>query len=344
MVLGIVDDAELAWCDAMNLVIAVNDKRAIGKGLYGGRMAVWGMPNLEGYMLWQSSYALGKKVESVNSKVAAIGCGGVIAMTDVENILLRIFLHHEPGTSPETETLTLPNSMEPVAAMLANLLACLELDDISNLFANIAADIFVVVDIAKEADTLRVFALGVDEMFALSDVADFILNIVADREDGFLQLPLIDLREEVSLVFDRVGTCGEPFMTVYPFSLCIVPGSNEVVVVPLLFVEGTELDEPIAHHVGIRSEATLDFLHGVACDLRPVLLMAIDNLQAAAIFGRHGGCHLEVFLRVAVPFLFLLGANLDVEAVGVEATAGKLVDDDGTVDATGEQDGDALVT
>ena len=53
---------------------------------------------------------------------------------------------------------------------------------------------------------------------------------------------------------------------------------NEVVVVTHLLVEGTKLNEPIAHHIGIGGETCLHLLHRVASHLVPVFLMAVYYL------------------------------------------------------------------
>ena len=72
--------------------------------------------------------------------------------------------------------------------------------------------------------------------------------------------------------------------------------------------------------------------------------MGVDDLQSAAIFGRNGRGHLQVFLTRTVPFLLFLGANLDVETVGMKPQMGKLPNDDTAVDTPRQQHGNALLT
>ncbi len=199
-------------------------------------------------------------------------------MGDKENVLCHIFLHDEPRAAAEAEALTLADGVEPQSAVLTDDAASLQFHNVARLLAEVAAYVFVIIDIAEEADALRVLALGVDEVLALGYLPHLVLLVVAYGEEGLLQLPLVNLREEVGLVLYRVGAGGEPFVSVYPLGLRIVAGCDEVVVVPHLLVEGAELDKAVAHHVGVGGIASLDFFHGVAGHLAPVFLVAVDDL------------------------------------------------------------------
>ena len=116
----------------------------------------------------------------------------------------------------------------------------------------------------------------------------------------------------------------------------------QVIVVPHLLVEGTKLDEPVAHHVRIGRIAGLHLLHGVASHLVPVFLMTVYHLQLATILGSYGSSHLEVFLRRAVPLFLFLGSNLDIEAVGMQAQTGELPNHYGAVYSSRKQNGNTL--
>ena len=121
-------------------------------------------------------------------------------------------------------------------------------------------------------------------------------------------------------------------------------GGYQVVVVTPLLMEGTELDETVAHHVGIGRQACPHLVHGVACHLVPILPMAVHHLEPTPIAGRHSGSHLKVFLAGAVPLLLLLGTYLDVEAVGVQPLAGQLIHHHRTVHTARKQYGYLLVS
>ena len=247
MMLRIVDDAELTGCHTMNLVFTVDRISVVTVIDDRCFVRVGCMTNLESDMLGKRRDTFCEEVEAVNDKVALVSRLRIIAMTDVENIILSVFLHDEPRAAPESETFALSDGMEPVSFMLTNFLSGLQFDDIPRLLSDIAPDILIVVDVSQEADALRVFTLGIDEMLAFSDLPYLIFDIMSDGEECFLQLPLIDLCEEVGLIFYGVRTRCKPFAAIYPFRLGIMPGSDEVIVVSHLLIEGTELDEAVAH-------------------------------------------------------------------------------------------------
>ena len=101
--------------------------------------------------------------------------------------------------------------MEPESLVLANLLARLQFNDVARLFAQVATDVVVVVDLAQEADALRVLAMGWCQVFALGYFAHFLLHHVSDGEESLLQLPVVYLSQKVRLVLYGVRTGAEPF-------------------------------------------------------------------------------------------------------------------------------------
>ena len=70
---------------------------------------------------------------------------------------------------------------------------------------------------------------------------------------------------------------------------------NKVVVVATLLVEGAKLDEAVAHHVRIGCQSCAYLIHSIFSDLIPVFLMAVNDLQLAAILVTDSRCHLQVF-------------------------------------------------
>ena len=202
--------------------------------------------------------------------------------------------------------------------------------------------------------------MGRGEVLTLGNLANLVLQHVADGEEGLAELPVVYLGQEVGLVLHGVRTGAEPGeavgrrvaggsgrldgggkgLTLY---LGVVAGGDKVVVVAALLVEGTELDEAVAHDVGVGRETGLYLFHGIGGDLMPVFLMAVDDFQAAAVLVADGGGHLKVFLGGTVPLFLFFGTYLDVEAVGVQSLAYQLVEYHGTVDASREQKGYALV-
>ena len=255
-------------------------------------------------------------------------------MGNIKDIALYILLDHKPRTTTEAKSLALTDGVEPQTLVAAYAATCVELDNITGIVAEIALDVVVIVDLAKEANALRIFAAGINEMFALCNGTHLVFHIMTDGEKGFLQLPVVDLGKEVGLVLHGVGTGGEPFLAFDNLGLGIMARSYKVIFVTSLLVEGTKLDETIAHDVGIGSEASLHLLHGITGNIVPILAMAINHFETATIAMGHGCRHLEVFLGGAVPLLLLLGTNLDIETIGMQSLACQFIDYNGTVNTS----------
>ena len=102
-----------------------------------------------------------------------------------------------------------------------------------------------------------------------------------------------------------------------------MPRGDEVVVVTHLLIEGTKLNQAVAHHVRIRRKTSLHLLHRITGYLVPIFMMTVNHLQLAPILSSHSRSHLQVLLRRAVPLLFLLRTNLDVEAIRDAGPAGQ---------------------
>ena len=184
--------------------------------------------------------------------------------------------------------------------------------------------------------------MGRCQVFALGNLTHLFLHHVPNGEEGLLQLPVVNLRKEVGLVLDGVGTGAEPLKNLgrtefvqHTLFLClgVVACGYEVVVVAALLVEGTELDEPVAHDVGVGGQSCAYLVHRVLGHLVPVLAVTVNNLQPTAVLVADGSGHLQVLLGGTVPFLFLLRAYLDVEAVGLQPLAHQFVERHGRVDA-----------
>ena len=99
-----------------------------------------------------------------------------------------------------------------------------------------------------------------------------------------------------------------------------------------LFVEGTELDEAVAHDVRIGGQSRAYLIHSILRHLIPILTMAVDDLQLAAVLMADSCRHLQILLRRAVPLLFLFWTNLDIETVGLQTLTNQFVEHDAGVD------------
>ena len=266
-------------------------------------------------------------------------------MTHVEYVCRHVLLHRKPRSAAEAQSVTLADGVEPQSLVTAYLATGLQLHHVARQLAQVVAYVVVVVDLAEETDALRVLALGVHQMLALGYLTHLVLHHVADGEQRLLQLPPVQLCQEVRLVLHRVRTGAEepppaPLRKEGEAQtrqnspsfrrglgggrgcLRIMPSGNQVILMAALLVEGPELDEPVAHHVRVRCQSSPHLLHGVGGHLVPVFAVTIHHLQPAAVLMRHAGSHLHVFLHRAVgtrevPLLKSVRSSpyLDVETV-----------------------------
>ena len=277
-------------------------------------------------------------------EIRLISRGRVIAMRHIEDILEDILLHHKPRATREPHALALPNGMEPEPPMLTNASPRFQFNNITWLFTKIPSDIVIIVDLPQETDTLRILAPGIYQVLPLSHLTHLILHIMANREEGLTQLPVVDLSQEICLVLHRVRTRTEPLPSLcIHLSLGIMASGNQIIVMPTFLVESPELDESVAHHIWVRGITSPHLLHGIGRHLIPILLMTVDHLKSATILMSHSRRHLEILLRRTVPLLFLLRTNLDIKTIRMQSQSCKLVDHHTTVDSSREEHRHALI-
>ena len=131
MVIFVVDDAELTWGDTVDLLLGMDNELASIGPFERGRMVFWRVTNLEGDIRRHQFHR--EEMEIMHREVLLIGCLGVVAMRDVEDVLRHILLHHEPGATTEAHALALTDSVEPESTVLTYPLARLEFDDVARL-------------------------------------------------------------------------------------------------------------------------------------------------------------------------------------------------------------------
>ena len=218
-------------------------------------------------------------MEILDRKLHAMCLDGFVAFHHIENILFHIFFHHIPGTTTEAKSLALADSVEPMALMLTQHLTRFNINDITWLFAQEAPDVVVVVDLAQEADALRILTAGIHKVFSFGNGTHLFLPHVTDGEQRLLQLPVVELRKEVGLVLHGIRTRAEPLPAFFVnLRLGIMSCSDEVVVMTTLTVEGTELNHPVAHHIGIGCATFTHSIHRIARHLVPIVAMAVHHL------------------------------------------------------------------
>ena len=100
------------------------------------------------------------------------------------------------------------------------------------------------------------------------------------------------------MVLHRIGTRAEPLPAFgVDFRLGVMTCGNEIVVMATFLIEGTELNQSVAHHIGIRRQTRTHLLHRIGRHLIPVFLMTVDDFQLTAILMRHRRRHLQILLR-----------------------------------------------
>src|SRR3712207_535716 len=270
--LFIVNHAELPRSHTLHRLGCVHGIGPLGGLFQHGRIVFGRMAYLESNSV--EGHRLGKEVKVVYAKVLPIGRSRLETLAHVEHVLGNILLHGIPWAAAKAQSVALTYGVKPQPFVHSYLLTGLQFDHIAGIFAKVAPYVVVVIDLSKKANALRILALGIDKMLALGYLAHLILHVVPYREERFLQLPIVYLSKKVGLVFHRIGACGEPFLAVDDFGLGIVARCNEVVIVPHLLIESAELDESVAHHIGIRRETGPHLVHGVGRYLIPTLPVA----------------------------------------------------------------------
>lgn len=147
---GIVDAAELAGGDALDglrgvdvVALFVERQRAWHEVVHVAHLELYGL-----VYRWLLPRVGRDEMEVGKAEVVAVLQLRVPAVGYEDDVLLDVLLDHEPWAAAQAEPLALPDGVEPVAAMCADDLARLDVNDLSFLFAHEAAHKVVVVDLS----------------------------------------------------------------------------------------------------------------------------------------------------------------------------------------------------
>ena len=249
---------------------------------------------LNGHRLvaFQDGQRLCNEVEVCQTEVVSVLQLRVPTVCYENDVLLYILLHNEPRTATQAQAFPLANGVEPKAFVLSDNLTRFDVYNLSLLFAHKTTQEIVIVYLSEEADALTVLASGTRQFGIECNLAHLFFHEMAYRENGMSELFVTELRKEVGLVLDRVFSCSEPHLTV-PLGVCSVMACCYVIVtVPYPLLECTELDETVAHHVGIGRKTFLYSLDSIANDLLPVFFLKVGHLEFQPILT---GCCLREF-------------------------------------------------
>ena len=149
------------------------------------------------------------------------------------------------------------------------------------------------VDLAHEADALRILAFGRGETLLLGDAPHLGFEQPADGKQRPAELLLRELAEEIALVLVGIAAC-EQLMDRPPvrqrlFRLAAVVARGHVVGAQLqrLAQEYVEFDFAVAQHVGIGRAAPFVFGEHVIHDTRAVVCREVDHVQLDVEFPGH---------------------------------------------------------
>ena len=267
---------------------------------------------------------------------------GVPAACYEDDVLAYVLLDDKPRASCQVQAFALADGVEPESLVCAQDAVGLDVDYLAFLFAEELAQEIVVVDFAQEAYSLAVLALGAGQMGVEGYLTDLVLHKWSEGADELAYLCVGELCEEVGLVLDGVLGCPQVVFAVLFIYGGVVSGGDVVVLVADFFFECSELDELVAHYVGIGGEALFDALDGISDDAFPVFLLQVDDLQFKPVLVCSGGRELDVFLGSTAGVL-AFHAYLDVVQVGLESVAAQQVCDDAAVHASADEQGNLLV-
>ena len=253
MVVGVIETSKLAWGDALNIfggddfIAPATDEKTAGGEL--GSMA-----HLESNVVFA---VLRKGVERkeiglAHEELAPVGGLRLETVRYIDDIAANVFAHHVPRAAAEAEAFALADGKEPIAEVLTYDVAGFLFHYEAFFLAEIFPCEFGEAYFPQEADTLAVVAMCRCEVFAFGNVADFLLEEMPDGEHDFTQSEVVELCEEVGLIFHRVGTGGEPHVAVgVAFGLGVMARGHAVVLMSHALLEDPEFDVFIAHHIGV---------------------------------------------------------------------------------------------
>jgi hypothetical protein len=117
------------------------------------------------------------------------------------------------------------------------------------------------------------------------------------------QLPITDLRKEISLVLDPVDRRSKINFPVDYIRSGIVPGCRLVEILAPPLLEIAELYHLVAHHIRIRRKPCLHSTQRILHHIVPILLMQRDHLKRQSVFMRDSRTHFYILFGRTVTFI-----------------------------------------
>ena len=259
-----------------------------------------------------------------------------LSLSHVQDIPLHVRSDHEQGLgfSPDMQALALSDREEVSAPMTSHARAVRrfvaerlgqppersvrrqrtitrpsgrDLDDVAVLGCELLLQENGQIDLAHEADALRVLAGSRSQMLFRSDAPDLGLEQMSDRKESARKLPLRKLAEKIALVLVRVAArkqaMNRPAFGPDLLAAAIVACRHEIgAQLESRIQKGVELDLAVAQHVGVRRAAAPVFGEHVVHHAAAVFVAQVDEMERdVEPFGGQLGEHLVVVPR-AVAF------------------------------------------
>ena len=218
--LGVVEHGILAWSNALDRLFALDEVARGGVVAESPACEVGSMAHLEGnlhrlltgegsiqpmYLGGVLPRVVADEVAGLHTDVLTVLVGGVIALTDQDDIATDVLLHDEPWAATQPEALALTDGVEPVALVLTEYLPRLTLDDEPFLLAEGTLDELVVVSPSRGSRYPDYPAVCTQQMRSSAIRRNLALEEVTGGEEELGDLAEVDLRKEVRLVLHGVG-------------------------------------------------------------------------------------------------------------------------------------------
>ena len=253
MVVGVIETSKLTWGDALNIfggddfiAPATNEETAGGE--FGS------MAHLESYVVFAilRKGIERKEIGLAHEELAPVGSLRLETVGHIDDVAANVFAHDVPRAAAEAEAFALADGKEPIAGVLTDDIAGFLFHHEAFFLAKVFPCEFGEAYFPQEADALAIVAMCRREVFAFGNVAHFLLEEMADGEHDFTQSEVVELCKEVGLIFHRVGTGGEPHISVgVAFGLGVMPRGHAVVLMSHALLKDPEFDVFIAHHIGV---------------------------------------------------------------------------------------------
>lgn len=133
MVGSVIDDAELTRRHPVDGCRGVYHIPTVAHGFQAGCKELRRVAYLQRDVRWRQLTI--DAMEGTNGEMLLIGGLWIIAVRDVDDVLLDVLLDDKPRSATQSKTLALSDSMVPMALMVADDAPCLQLDNVARQLA-----------------------------------------------------------------------------------------------------------------------------------------------------------------------------------------------------------------